>query len=132
MSDSHREQATTTDFAKPRDARQFWRVAGLARFSKRAELDYVLRSSEAVLMSGDPFRFVWRDRGACFFGSGSDFWHWWRKRKEPRRAWGWRVGAGLPCVGGSSSWLLPRLVYSMRLAFLGLLLLRMRRRIGHA
>ena len=87
-SDAHREPATTTDFAKPRNARQFWRVAGLARFSKRAELDYVLRSSEAVTMSGDPFRIVLRDRGACFFGSGSGFRHWWRKRKEPRRAWG--------------------------------------------
>jgi len=46
MSDSHREQATTTDFAKPRDARQFWRVAGLARFSKRAEFKNVLRLVE--------------------------------------------------------------------------------------
>ena len=45
-SDAHRERATTTDFAKPSDARQFWRVAGLARFSNRAELKNVLRLVE--------------------------------------------------------------------------------------
>ena len=44
---------------------------------------------------------------------------------------GLRVEAGLPCVGGSSSVLLPPVVEAMPLGFLDMSLLRMRPRIGH-